>query len=251
MNKKYLIVRYGPPASGKSKIIDMVKKEYNIDKCFMYDIDSAVENKNDYQKEIQKCIRYYQSVDKQEDLDPDKIKKCSSIYFNHRDAKVFNKLDAGESDARRKGMSIIYETTGCTQRHIDFIKEAVRSYRKAGYIIVLYYPLVPLGVLKERAFKRAQMTGRYVRDICASDAVQLVKNLIDYVDDIYFYNNTNPEPKFLMIWKSTTREVYCNQKELKFFSEYKELYQYIIELYRLLCNECYHCRLSTRMYRTK
>lgn len=238
-NNKYLIIRYAPPASGKSRIIDMMQKEYGIDSFFVYDIDGAVESKEGYQKDIQDCIKHFKSIESPEQLDQNVVKKCTDIYFHHR-RDVFEKLDAQEAEAISKGKSIVYETTGCTERHINYLKNVIANFKQKGYKIVLYYPVVPLHILKKRAFSRAQTSGRFTQQLCVMDAVRFVNELVDYVDDMFFYNNARGgEPKYMMVLKSTTGAVYCNRKELEFFSKHDELYKYLLELYDKLCYSCF------------
>jgi predicted ABC-type ATPase len=218
----------------------MVKNEYNIHNYFIYDIDGKIENNENYQREIKKCIDYYKTKSNKKSLEQEKIKKCTNIYFKYRTESMFNELDKQEEEAKNKSMSIIYETTGCRENSIKFIIDSIKKYKELNYIIILYYPLVSSDILKKRSFKRAKVTGRYIPDkfICVDDAIKNIEQIINYIDDIYIYNNITSDIKYILKWKSTTKEIYCNKKELEFFKNYTKLYNYIINLYNRICQTC-------------
>lgn len=182
----YFIITYGPPASGKSTIVDTILNKLGIQELNTIKvlIDDIVEQLPGYQEELKNSIP--QLKNKKE-----KSEKTSEIYFKWRSSEGDLLSDYILSKSISEKYHIIYETTGIK---LDWTLKVINQVRKNGYKVILVYPLVNTDELLKRAEKRVEQSKTFPRmpspEQIKSDAVMAQKNfskITKYVDASYIY----------------------------------------------------------------
>jgi len=214
------ILKYGPPGSGKSNIINDIIKNKNLilSKFVDLNIDNEVYKIPEYQEVAEKCkLKYHnlaiklstfmndnnltsdQKLAYKEDYDNemDNVnKECTNNYVTHRksaDILLDHKLDI----AQKSRDHIIFETTG---DNIKWYKEKLFPKLKIlGYRIILVYPLINKETAIERINKRTLLEGRPVTDENLNrifiNSPNNLSEIVPFVDELLFYDNEiNDQP---------------------------------------------------------
>jgi predicted ABC-type ATPase len=171
-------IKYGPPASGKGGIMEKVLKKdmLSLDSLVTIEVDSIIESNKIYLKKRSKL--------------EDPVAK-SELYWQYRgEADIIS--DQILNIALIDHYDIGWETTGMT---IAWTVREIKRIQKQGYTITLVYPLVPADTLVSRSLEREKKTGqtpapeKQIRD-GVNKAINNLKKLLDYVDNIYIYDNS-------------------------------------------------------------
>jgi hypothetical protein len=157
-----LIIKYGPPASGKGS--ENVAKEIenlgvNLNNFIVFEIDRIIESLENYRQETM-------NVYKSENKNNNKMEKSSKIYFSKRKNKSSGKsLNDQFEDFMIKSIkdrkNIIFETTGGSFNDNNPIKWLLELVKKeeiklaSPYKIILIYPIVTKDIIVDRVAKRA------------------------------------------------------------------------------------------------
>lgn len=162
----FLIIKYGPPASGKSS--ENVQKEIenlklDIKDCIVFEIDRIIESLKNFRSE---SYSVYKNSDKSNN---NKMKELSRIYFTKRQNKKINSDNSIDKKfenlivtAIRDRKNIIFETTGGLFNDYNPIKwlfDIVNNNKKEDelpYYIALIYPILPENLIIERVIKRSK-----------------------------------------------------------------------------------------------
>lgn len=227
-SSKKFIIAYGPPASGKSRIIDFVKQEFGLSENSIVEInvDSIVESDPLYQNEIHQCKSGFSQYENVEKVPNELFTKCADIYSKYR-----KPADAISTDllklSSQKGLNIIYEMTG---RSIDWLlQNDIPELEKStfSYDIIIVYYAVRLEELVKRAFGRSKKIGRMIhRDILAQIVTSAEANFIELVSkhnfQSFIIDNNNFDSR--IIFKNINNEIFCNVQngDLDFLPKIKE-----------------------------
>ena len=177
--KKTFFIKYGPPASGKSNIVNKVAAECGVESWVVNDVDAMLDAVPGYVDFRTKCT----TQKERQDL----------YWYTRRDLRVDDLSTGVVTTSLNKGYSVAYETTGSTMAWT--VREIDRA-RRMGYRIVVLYPLVKVQTLIDRARireKKTQQTAAPPKKI-AHDALSAAKNvgrLFDegFIDDLYLFDN--------------------------------------------------------------
>jgi hypothetical protein len=158
-----LIIKYGPPASGKGS--ENVAKEIenlgvDLNNFIVFEIDRIIESLENYRKETMKVYS------KQNISNNKKMEESSKIYFSKRKSKVNEKslneqFEGLITKSIHDRKNIIFETTGGTffdSNPIKWLLELVKkeeTEEKSPYKIILIYPIVKEDIIIDRVAKRA------------------------------------------------------------------------------------------------
>lgn len=181
-----LFITYGPPASGKTTILNTLIKSFNISKDRLIEIvvDEIVERIPEYQESIMK-LKEETHLTNDERAD-----KSKEIYFDFRERYADGISDKILSRALIQKFHIIFETTG---GDISYTLKVIYEARQNGYLIVLIYPLVELAELKKRVEKRNETSLRFISpsfvESVAKKAQINFQKIIKYVDKAFVYDN--------------------------------------------------------------
>lgn len=161
----HLIIKYGPPASGKgsSKVQEEIKNlGIDTEDCIIFEIDRIIESLENFRTTSMEI--YKESINYNE-----KTKKISQLYFNKRKSENSNKKTLNQSfedlliQSINERKNIIFETTGGSFNDYNPIKwlfdiiinNKKENPTKKPYYITLIYPIVKEENILERAKKRA------------------------------------------------------------------------------------------------
>jgi hypothetical protein len=182
-HKKYFVIKYGPPSSGKGYLEGLLAKQLDINDYIDVNVDKYVEYAFN-NKELRKtCVHT---------VNTDTISQ--DVYFCLRKQFASNMSDDIMYMALRKNKHVMWETTGNT---VDWtINYVIPLVKKFKYTVVLMYPIVNLKSLVERCNKRAQAAN------CTEEYLGTIKRNADnnfgliqkHVDLIYIYDNNNKKP---------------------------------------------------------
>jgi predicted ABC-type ATPase len=198
--KPRFYIKYGPPASGKSIIMDSVAKKDKINRAdiISIDVDHIVKSNTAYQKDLAIIEKSSKSPD-------EKTRLKQLLYFSWRETKVrdkgFNKtlesVAGGDyvsevvlENALSKKFNIDWETTGGS---VNWTVREIRRIKTLGYTTVLVYPLVPLEQLLKRVKKRKSQTNAPDKQIISNSYAALtnMKYIVNEVDYVYIYDNSD------------------------------------------------------------
>jgi predicted ABC-type ATPase len=189
-NNPHFYITYGPPASGKATIMDIVLKKHGKTKNSVVEI-----NVDDIVKKYEPYIKQRDELEDRYSNNKEKLKgEFQALYMSCRKVLADEASDTLLDKALLRRHDIVWETNG---KNIAWtVKEAVRI-RKLGYEIVLVYPYVKRASLIERANNRKTQESAPEKDIIdAADKAQLhLPKLINYVDCVYIYDNNGAQNK--------------------------------------------------------
>lgn len=179
-----LVIKYGPPASGKGecnkKFVQSIEK---IKKAKFFDENNSISIDID---------KYVESLDIN-----NTITQNPDNYWNFR--PYANKIgDQMLKFSIKNKRNVVVEMTGNTidpkWLHTDIINPA----KLKNYIIVIMYPLVPIQLLISRSDERAKKIGRQPKhsDIkkAAINAANNIHLFYGSVDSIIIYDNSGVNP---------------------------------------------------------
>jgi hypothetical protein len=207
--KRYLIISFGPPASGKGYITNLLRTELGLtnSNTIESNVDDVVAHDPGYIQDLKqaKCVdefRRFQDI-RDVQLKP-VIERCSKVYFDHRE--LANKQNNQNIErAFREQKNLIFETTG---GDISWtVSNLIPQAKRGNYTIILFYPLATPDTILKRLLSRAQQEGRAP---APSDVLALIPKsnanfpqLAKWADVVYVYNN-EASPKLLFkLVKST------------------------------------------------
>lgn len=192
-----LVIKYGPPASGKGSCLEVFYKD--------------AEQMGDFDKGNFVDINVDDIVSK---LDKDNIIKSKpEKYWSFRPSA--NRIgDNAMNEALRRKYNIIIETTG---RRIDetwLRNDIITPAKDNHYKILVVYPLVPVEELVKRSKIRAEKIGRdpdpeLIRTT-AKSAVENLSILVKYVDKIMIYDNRSQPPCNAKIIECNNNDCYID-----------------------------------------
>eukprot|EP00854_Cymbomonas_tetramitiformis_P025571 gene25571-31255_t len=176
--KKTFYVKYGPPASGKSSILNTVisKDGIRYENVVTVDVDNIIQSNPTY---IQKRDRSSNAEYKQQ------------LYWKYR-GEADKISDQILDRALLYGYDIAWETTGSK---VAWTIKEIKRIQKLGYVVTVVYPLVPIKTLIRRSQVREAEEGQTPADPeeivrIAHFAAQNLKKIIQYVDNVYIYDNS-------------------------------------------------------------
>ena len=169
--KRYFIIKYGPPASGKSRIEESIKNRLHITRYIDVNVDQYILYLNSGKVPNQE--KYWKLRDKGNALS---------------DIVLYKALENSEN--------IMWETTGNTINwSLDVTIPIVRAY---GYVVVIVYPVAELETLVLRCKARAQAANCDKINEIKQNSDNNFKKLATKCDYVYIYdNNGNVIPKLL------------------------------------------------------
>lgn len=202
--KPFFMVSMGPPASGKSSGLEMVKKTLGIegDPIIPIIVDDIIASFPAYQSEIERVKNVMKESSVADPVIERALCKMSeSVYFPYRgwaDHKS-NSMILEEFLTTEKRRHIVYESTGSNGAYGWALK--VSAMAKAnGYTPILFYPHVETDALLRRARSRAECQGRLpCPDSILVIAKQAQNNLLDVatkvskgtspIEKVYVFDN--------------------------------------------------------------
>lgn len=170
-----LKILMGLAGSGKGTITKKYRLNNKYTVSINYD-ELIMENKN-YQNELKKI-----KGSKQE---------RQQLYWKYR--KELSSIDDEiNKKALKKGYSVLWETTGS---NITWIYSFLFDFINKGYKIEIHYPVVIFDELEKRIKKRELEQGQEGAPIeqLKKDKLLIEQNILDmipYVNNVYFYDNT-------------------------------------------------------------
>jgi len=195
VNPRYLLIAYGPPASGKGVVTRTLSTSLGMQGVDTVDTgpDTAIEANEQYRLEIAPCRSFFSTLSVARDhiTVTDKIKECSDIYEKYR-----KQLSGANRQRLQEAITaqnhVIFETTG---NNIEYTGTLIDQCKTAGYTIVLFFPIVTYTTVEDRLFSRAKTAGRLpppdvVRGMYPSIHTNfpvLAANV--KVDQVYLYSN--------------------------------------------------------------
>ena len=216
------IIKYGPPGSGKSTITSDLIRKLKIPKNTLVDVnvDDIIHSNKKFEEDIAKASS---------------ASERQSIYQKYRKpADVIS--DTLLNTCLINKYNISWETTGNT---ISWTVREIDRIRKNGYNIILIYPYTTNRNIFERIKKRSQVSANnaQIKRIAVS-AQKNINRLIDYVDELYVYDNNSAKPYLLFSirnrynWnkedKTRLVEVKCNKQ--KYCSQRTSLPRELVKL---------------------
>lgn len=226
LDQKYLIILYGPPASGKTHARNIICDKLNIDKNKFVDlsIDKFINDNDDYNKDKNEFKNKYEiELSKITDISCDKeYKKYNISDIDEMDiniTKLYSPMAKKYNETRSSIASLIFETvlnkiredaklslfieiTGArTAWYTDFI---IPQFRQNGYKVYVIYPFVNnIDELVERSACRFTKEIRYVNK---SDIIEITKLALqnirtfinnDDVDGVLIYDNIDKNNRII------------------------------------------------------
>ena len=192
MPQKYLIINYGPPASGKSTILNKILHRFKIRSFFDASIDNRI---NKYISDNNIKIKNF---------DEDKYWELRNIVYPILD----NEIDI----AFTKNKSIVFEVTG---KNIGFtVEHMVPSARKYNFVIILVMPVVKLGDIISRCKNRKQVSNcssKFLKELRESSYLNFI-TLADLSEIVIVYDNNGETTE---VYMKSYDDVACNMSKLK------------------------------------
>jgi predicted ABC-type ATPase len=225
-------ITYGPPASGKSTIMNKVAEIDHIIKkgvvnAVSVDLDRIISNYPDYKNNkkkideldsnnLEKVYKCLQDETKKRYSDKgmhDKKKILSQeLYWSIR--KLMNNVSDQLLDTALLNKSnIIWETTGSA---ISWTAKEINRIKSYGYDVTILYPYVPSNILVERALKRFKDTGQesapeeQIRENATKSQQNLIR-LINIVDRVFIYDNSGKPGQEKLIICITHSYNWCDE----------------------------------------
>ncbi len=194
--KPIYILSYGPPASGKSSLIEqfipMIRPGMEFNQFVEISIDKIVESIPKYSLHVNELKGKY---DKKELSFKEFTSMSTSLYFQYRkDADELSSLYLMNSLHNK--YNIVVETTGRTKQwSLKLIKDAIHH----GYDVYIVYPYVSIENLISRSKHRAEQHGRLpdpklIVEI-AQAAAENLPYLLPFVEGAYVVNNDDKDKK--------------------------------------------------------
>ncbi len=175
---KYFLISYGPPGSGKSDVLSVLRKNHKLDPGLSSQNTISVNVDDTFQKgplgkeykKVQAAIQHRGS------------KYTQRLYTYYR--WVADQVaDSILNLALLGNYNVLWETTGET---ITWTRREIARIRELGYIVVLVYPLVGLTELQKRLTLRAIETGQEPTPNLQmkTKVKKALENLVDFLYDI-------------------------------------------------------------------
>ena len=189
-SQPYFIIGFGPPASGKSSILDTLnrlrkKLKINKNNTIVVDVDKIFQSTKQWEKQKKEIESIFKnSVDKHE-----AIQKLYTTYrfFSDQIADQISFRAAAER------WNIYWETTGWS---LGTSKSYVKMFHNMNYKVICVYPFVFQDMILERLRKRAIEEGQPpkgedgVKDNIGRALDNLMKLKESGIDEIIFVDNT-------------------------------------------------------------
>jgi predicted ABC-type ATPase len=205
---RYFIIKYGPPASGKSRIEESIKNRLKITRYIDVNVDQYILYLNS--GKIPNQEKYWKLRDPGNALS---------------DIVLYRALENSEN--------IMWETTGNTINwSLDVTIPIVRAY---GYKVVIVYPVAELETLVLRCKARAQAADCDKINLIKQNSDNNFKKLATKCDYVYIYdNNGNVIPKLLYETPGASDEM---EAEDKLCSQTKILTEPLEKFYAESCSK--------------
>ena len=202
-------IKYGPPASGKADIMDMVlqKEKVEASTVITVDVDAILATSTKFNHKRTMLFK-----DRTLD-DTARTAALQEVYQQYR-SEADDIAEEVCATALQGRYNIAWETTG---NSVAWTVKTVQRVQRAGYRTVVVYPLVPINTLIERGQKRAKDTKQITprADVVTEMAKKAARNvlkLLDYVDVLYIYDNAGAATQKKLI--VTVTNVYTGRGEV-------------------------------------
>lgn len=205
-------ISYGPPGSGKSKMMTQVLKNFRIPKnrCVFLLVDDIVEKIPGYLEKSQDIVeRHKDEQELQNNL--------SKLYMTYRDKYGDILSDSILDRSLVEKYHVVWETTG---HSIDWALKTIDRVRRSGYSVILVYPFVGGANLLKRVEHRAksgsnprQPSKKRVLDNVQT-AQQNFETISNYVDvAMIFDNNGKPKDFSKVFEKKSKYQGFCKKSD--------------------------------------
>jgi len=187
--KPHFLVVFGPPGSGKTRIVQKVFRNQHARRKNYAEImvDRMLTRITSYRTQMDGLLHNRSLFD-----DDEFLRRSQAIYGRFRPlVKYFSNmlLDI----ALRQHLNVLFETTGS---NISLTIQTVMAAKKLGYDIQVVFPYVTTNVLLERVDKRNQKIGRaiprFMVQAMARDAQKNFLELLQFADRADLYDNNIP-----------------------------------------------------------
>lgn len=212
------IISYGPPASGKSPTgnpfqitMECIGHHMNKPTNNQKDDDYCLEN-NILPVNVDNIIKMFKERVK------DFVVDCKTLESDYVQMRSF--ADSFSDTLLNYGLNmrynILWETTGS---NYEWIMKEIFRIRNMGYRVVIYYPLVSLKNLIQRAESRQNATGQIgapqeritqVQKLAAKNMERIILNKIKTgsgPDDVFIYDNNGSRNDTKSIFQLSTKKV--------------------------------------------
>lgn len=182
-DKPYLLILYGPPASGKTKARDLMINHLNLsNNHIQIDVDKFVYDTDQWKEFISKINKEKITGLQISEIDQnDKVKLIQSEYKNIR-SKTSNMIHILMGIALMYNYNVTIEMSG---RGLDwYMTHIIDEFIHSKYDIYLVYPYTNnLDILYQRAMKRAEKEYRYVNKNFIDEASKAAKENFNKIID--------------------------------------------------------------------
>lgn len=220
------IIGFGPPGSGKSRVVDEVGKIYsniNWSNTIDTNVDFVFQNTKQWKRQSQEI----QEMDVSQEKKKEYSQKLYTTYryFSDQISDLVLYKALGEN------YNLYFETTGFS---VDWLLNLAKHIKNLGYTLVCVYPFVKTEIIRERLIKRQHQTGQEPKpyDAVIANAKSALINFVHLRDTHVFDNlilldNNDVHPQILIKYRLTKSGEYehqCSDVSIgRFISEVESL----------------------------
>ncbi len=200
-----LYISYGPPGSGKSRVIEYVAQ---TDACLQAHgyVPVIVDD-------IIAALPEYKAARAQATTAAERQR----VYFQYR--RVADQLsDALLNDALAQHLNVVWESTG---RNRAWLVRELERWKRLGYRTVILYPLVPYEQLLERVLARERLTDQEAAPAqqieqtyraAQRNAIALLRS--NHLDELMLFDNSGAPGSISRVLRARKRYVYTGESGL-------------------------------------